>query len=252
MLKRALIFATALLAAACGPSAEGVFLKYRPAYAALRADLMELAKLLPPPGAAGEPGTKQFLDPAPAFDETSGKDDNVEILMEPQLSDPEADDAKVGFDLRLAGGMLDGLRRTGPGVGIDSVEGDAAALGTDLLRGLAHRWIVACRAVRHDPPVATDEEHFEPGSIDLEAFLLDRKEKKVVLSFRFATRTDESVGFVYRGDGDKRERLEAWVRSNLWENARKELFRTSLRNCHGIGDRRERAAAPDPARSDEE
>jgi hypothetical protein len=212
------------LAAACGPSAEEIFAKHRPAFSARRADLAEIAKLLPAPGSAGEPEEKRFLDPAPICDEPARKS-NVEFLMEPQLADPDADEATVGLDLRLSGEFLLGLKWTGPKSPLRSFEGDPEALDLDLSAGLARRWLIVTRVLRHDPPVALDAEHFEQGFARFETWLVDLPGKSVLGGFGWEARTSEQVNFAYREGEDKQARLEAWAKSSLWENARKELFR---------------------------
>jgi hypothetical protein len=218
------LVAVVALAPACGPSAEEVLAKHRPAYAARRAELAGMARLLPAPGSVKEPEEKLFLDPPPRYDEPAGRID-TEMLMEPELSDPDAGAGADALDLRLSGELLRGLRWTGPMSPLRSFEGDPEALDRELAAGLACRWLVVTRVLAHDPPVAMDAEHFEPGSARFETFLLDLPANRVVQGFRWSAQSSDRVDFAYREGEDKQARLAAWAGSDLWENSRKELFR---------------------------
>ena len=86
--------------------------------------------------------------------------------------------------------------------------------------------------MKYEPAKAVDDNTYSPGYLDCEWFLADLKSGEIKASGRIQAETITKVEFVYKNDGERRERLASFANSTLFEDARKK-FVISLLNRTG-------------------
>jgi CheY-like chemotaxis protein len=96
--------------------------------------------------------------------------------------------------------------------------------GKSFEAALALRYLAVVRTLAYVKPVATSETEFEGGAAKFEVFLIDTQDKTVKASFAVEASSKPSVEYMYQeGKDDKKERLAAFARSTLWEDAREKI-----------------------------
>ena len=140
-----------------------------------------------------------------------------------------------GFDLRLVPDKLDLIlsnvyvlpfRDVGPEgmTAEDRAHASYEHYSKRFEAALGLRYLAVVRTLSYVKPVATSETAFEGGTAKFEVFLLDTQDKTVKASFPVEARSKPSVEYVYQeGKDDKKERLAAFARSTLWEDAREKI-----------------------------
>jgi hypothetical protein len=128
-----------------GPTVDELIELYKQPFAEVRTRWKAIHSKLPPPGASKV--GKQKLSPAPVWDEARPERNNIEILADSQLLDP---DARLEYgELYLSGDLLRPVMWTGPKNPMsESVRGEQASeeLEAEFQRALAMKWLAVYRA----------------------------------------------------------------------------------------------------------
>jgi hypothetical protein len=219
---------TGLLHAGCGPTNQDLLNDYRDRFDVRRKQFAVIADKLPEKGATLENGCKAPLVVKPVYDEKA-KSYNLEIVMEPQLKDPDVRlDRATALDLNVSGGLLRGMQWTGPknpmAERVLNTRAEAS-LRAQLEEAVATRYLLVNRAVSYTPPKALDEKTFTKAEADVEAFLYELQSGELLCSFRFSAVSEDSVHYEYKESDDPKDRLESFAYSTLWVHARKEEAR---------------------------
>jgi hypothetical protein len=201
----------------CGPSADDIVNRHRPAYAALKAKLAKLADKLPAGRImADQPPVRPF-DPQLVLstDDATG---NAEAVMVEHLT---SDDARPEFDLNLSSDLTAALAWTAEGRSIGG--GDPAFMDATLTRGLNLRYLVVHRIADLKLPEAVTDREYRPGSVVVEGFVFDLGSEELVASYTATATTDDRVEATVLPDEKDAEALVRFARSTLWSNCRKAI-----------------------------
>ena len=220
--------AAAMTLVGCGGETVGHMLqRYAPQFNERRQQFQKIAAALPAPGSVTQ-ASHASLSPKPVYDEAHESSNNTEIVMYDQLIDPDIkSEGHQRLDLLLHGNLLNAMQWTGPknpmSGGLDKKN---PQLEDTLKQAVGERYVVVLRPVRYIAPVAIDENTFKGGTADLEGFVADLQDLKVVGSFRYAARPAEKVEYsANKADNAavRQSRLEEFAYSSLYEDARKKL-----------------------------
>lgn len=189
------------------------------------------------------------------LDEAHEENSSAELLLAEQLRSPDARlEESSSLDLGLSGALLRCVRWTGTSSPMSASALSAregARLRRECGQALRMPWLVVLRSSLLVLPVASDGEHFTPGSARFDVLVYDAASGQLRASFVASAQTDERVQFTARTGGttemvqrrytrygvstsrttryvapeNPRERLEAAARSSLWANAREAVAR---------------------------
>lgn len=212
MFRLAWPYALLVVAVGCGPTAEQVVSRHRPAMLVLKAKLERLSAQLPPPGGFSQRSAK--LEPPLVLIEDNPAS-NCQSLMAAELQGKEAK-----FDLLLNNHLSTALYWT---ENPPSSGGDAAFMEKTFSAALAARYLVVHRVEESQLPTAVSGETFVGGDVPIEGFVFDLESEQLVAAYQFVARPAEAVDYQVRSNESETERLEAGARSTVWTDARKKL-----------------------------
>jgi hypothetical protein len=207
--------------AGCGKTNKDIIIENRPRVDAKREQLRLIGQKLPAPGTGVDKG-RLNLSPLPVFDKKK-REYNTDFLGVEQLADA---DAKPAYDLILSGPLVDCLLWTGPKNPMSSSALTQSA-SKDFARAfdeaVACRYAVAYRTLDHKKPVVVSEKSYHAGTLTLEVFVTDLEAKELLSTFRISARSAPIVEYVFKEGEDRTRAAEAWARSSLTMDARKQL-----------------------------
>lgn len=222
-----LLVAALLPLAGCpGPTIGQVADQFAPKVGARHAELKKVVAGLPAAGSLSAPTAATGLTPAPEY---RRKDQvyTLDIVQVEHVDDPTVDIRLAGkLDLLSSEVLVAALRDVAPG---HLKEDDRARSSYETYprrfeRALALPWVALVRTVEYVKPEAVSETEFKAGHAKLEVFLVDAQAGAVKASFPVEARSKTDVRYEYRkGDDDPKERLAAFARSTLWEDAREKI-----------------------------
>lgn len=228
-MRRAAFFAPllALALTGCPPSLGEVADQFAPKLGARHADVKQVVSTLPAPGSLTAPTAAAGLTPAPVYDEDAGTY-TMDIVQLEQLEDPKVELRLLPdkLDLLTSNVYVSPLGDVGPnGMSAeDRARSSNEFYGKRFEAALALRYLAVVRTISLAKPIATSETEFEGGEATFEVFLIDTQDKAIKASFPVAARSKPSVEYTYQeGKDDKKERLAAFARSTLWEDAREKV-----------------------------
>lgn len=211
----------------CPPTFGEVADQFAPKLNAQHAELEKVASTFPAPGSVKAPTAATGLTPAPVHDEDAGTY-TMDLVQLEQLEDPRFEFFRFPdkLDLILSKVYVVPMKEVSP----EGMSADDRARSSNeyypkqFERALALRYLAVVRTVTYVKPVATSETQFEGGTATFEVFLLDTQDKTIKASFPVEARSKPSVEYMYQeGKDDKKERLAAFARSTLWEDAREKI-----------------------------
>jgi len=221
----------AMLWSGCGggETTRQVLQRYGPQFNERRQQFKNIAGSLPAPGGVQD-ASPVNLSPRPVYDEKHHSSNNTEIVMYDQLIDPDIrSEGHNRLDLILSGNLLTAMQWTGPKNPMSSEGLDRRSnpdLEQELKQALGEQYLVVLRPVKFVAPVATDENTFTPGTADIEGYIVNLPDQKVVGSFRYTAQSSARVEYSSRkGDTSaaRQSQLEEFAYSSLYEDARKKL-----------------------------
>jgi hypothetical protein len=219
-----------------GETMGDVIERYRPRFAEERTKLKRIVEKLPATGSVQGDTLPANLDPKPVYD-VPNKTFNTAILMAENCTDPDLElKAPAEFDLLFhEDEFRTHLQWTGDKnpMAESARKADAKDLAKRLDRSLDLRYLVVARPVRYDPPRVVNEKTFTGAELDLEVFLVDLRSEQVLGSFRRSFRPDAQVLVGFRKDRKENESAEAFVYSNMWSKAQKEVTAALARGTGG-------------------
>jgi hypothetical protein len=201
----------------CGPSADGIVEKHRPAYVALKAKLTKLADKLPAGRMTADQPPMQPLDPQLMLS-TDAAAGNAEAVMVENLT---SDDPRPEFDLNLSSDLTAALAWTAEGR--SNSTGDAEFMEATLTRGLNLRYLVVHRIADLALPEAVTDREYRPGSVVVEGFVFDLASEELLASYVVTATTDDKVEATVLPDEKDAEALVRFARSSMWTNCRKQI-----------------------------
>lgn len=211
----------------CPPSMGEVADQFAPKLNAHHAEVRKVVSTFPAPGSLAAPTAATGLTPAPVYDEDKGTY-TMDLVQLEQLEDPKVELRLVPdkVDLILSNVYVQPLRQVVPeGMSAeDRAHASFELYGKSFEAALALRYLAVVRTLAFVKPVATSETEFEGGTAKFEVFLIDTQDKTVKASFPVEASSKPSVEYMYQeGKDDKKERLAAFARSTLWEDAREKI-----------------------------
>lgn len=228
-MRRTLALAPLLVVAltGCPPSMGEVADQFAPKLNAHHAEVKKVVSALPAPGSLAAPTAATGLTPAPVYDEDKGTY-TMDLVHLEQVEDPKVELRLVPdkLDLILSNVYVLPVRDVGPEgmTAEDRAHASYELYSKRFEAALALRYLAVVRTLSYEKPVATSETEFEGGAAKFEVFLIDTQDKTVKASFPVDARSKPSVEYVYQeGKDDKKERLAAFARSTLWEDAREKI-----------------------------
>ncbi len=224
----------------CGEKNGELFTKVRPQYEPLRRQVQKIAAELPSSQdtqlATKLGGKHDALDPKPVL--RADGHGNLVFLHFRQLTDVGVRiDELSDLDLYLASDF-----RTFLGWISEPTTLSASTLqarwGQKFLDMLAQpraqvRYLGIYRPVQYERPIAQNEKSFTGGHAELDFFIYDLADGKLLAQWRQTTRPDETVSYLYKPGEDKKERLESWARSSIYTNMLKALAESLPREVGG-------------------
>ena len=218
-----------------GETSQEVVNRFKPQYAELRAKLQQLAGKIPQ--RASERKVTGSLTPQPVYTTQTDKPANTDILMHPQLLDPDAKlDQSNQLDLQLANHLLRALQWTGDKNPMSAAALKAKATDSvirDLEQGLQIRYLAVAKMAAYAPVAAVDKKTFRGGQATLDGFLVDLTNQSVVCSFTVSAKAQEQISYTYKENEDATEALAKLARSSLWSAARQEFIKALNEKCGG-------------------
>lgn len=209
-----------VLAGGCSKTHKEIVKPYISDYQEIRQKLRDIADLLPPPATTTDSEPQELDPPFKLLHKEIG--DNAEALMIGQLTDPET--KNLPFDVMLSDNLLVSLNWTSDERKDDDYRGaDAEFMKRTLEAGRSLRYFVVHRVLDIKLPEAIGPEEFTAGSVTLEGFVVDLKNEKIVANYVVTAKTPAQVEFVYK-EGDSREaRLQAFAKSEVFTDARRQI-----------------------------
>lgn len=210
----------------CPPTFGEVADQFAPKLNAHHAELKKVASTFPAAGSIKAPTAATGLDPAPVYDEDAGTY-TMDLVQLEQLEDPKFEFFRFPdkLDLLLSNVYVVPVKEVAP----EGMSADDRARSSNeyypkqFERALALRYLTVVRTLSYAKPVATSETQFEGGTATFDVFLIDTQDKTIKASFAIEARSKPSVEYMYKEGDDKKERLAAFARSTLWEDAREKL-----------------------------
>lgn len=234
-MKKKLYLALLVIAAAaqfgCGPKISDVIKKYQADYQKKRDQFKEIANSLPAKGSVNGNTPCGSLSPALEFNKKT-KQYNTEMVMYDELLDP---DASPKNNLLVNSDMLVSMQWTGPKNPLSpSVLGNSGAdMEKTLKSALNYRYLVVNRITNIREPVAVDEKTFTPGQMSMESFVVDLSNNKPLCSFTASAQSAPDVSYSYKTNQSKKDQLEKFAYSTMWEEARKKLVDNLIQTTKG-------------------
>lgn len=172
-----------------------------------------------PPAATG-PGASA-LTPRPVYRQEEGRY-NMEFVPKARVTDPAA---KVELDLFLGD---PGLIRALLWLQEDPTGSDTSKAGESFIEGLKTaaglRYVLIYDSGTYTRPKATSATQYTGGVLHMQCHLVDLTTQQPVLHFRVQAAVPPTMKYEYKkGQEDPAERLEAWVSSAIWEEARRQI-----------------------------
>ncbi len=137
------------------------------------------------------------MDPEPVFVYGAPSSSNIDIIMEEQLRDPDFRfKTPEQFQILLHYGLGRFLIWTGTQQSFNGLLRDAKAdrlLERDLERALRQPYLVVVRTVRYQPAVLLGDKQYKDAIVDLEAFLIDARQPRILGSVRVHSGADMLV-----------------------------------------------------------
>lgn len=205
--------ALCLLLAACGPAPEEIVEEYRPR-------LEEHIKKMETVSRKAGANTAAQSAPPADLKLTFGAGGNARVLHAERLDEDPA--FKPELDLILSDFWLTLVQDSLKGSPIQ--DGDAMRAACDEV--LAVQYLVIVRTLSKSEPVVMGEESFAGGSWEAELYVCDVAKGELLGGWTVNARNDEKVTV----DTSK---IESWLHSNLWENARKSVNEALSKHTSG-------------------
>lgn len=202
-----------LLLAACGPSADDLINEYRPQAEPRMAAVAGVAK-------AAAAHSAELAEPSVQLTFGDGRDAaivHLELLDEDPKTKPDLDFHIVNFWLEFPRDCLAGRADF-------DIDADAVRSGFDQL--LALKYLVVIRTRLFAAPVSTDDKSFSPGLWQGEVLVYEIEGAKLLGGYSVSAGNDAEVTV-------NTQSVDSWLRSNLWENARKEVKKVLEKHAKG-------------------
>jgi hypothetical protein len=221
------LYVVAFVVAGCGggETNQQVIDRYKPQFAQKREQWQAIARQLPAAGTTLPTPTPLKLDPRPLYDRSGGPC-NTEIVMHEQLLDPDVNLARDGkFDLQLSDRLLLAMRWTGPqnpmSAGARQQRAGELCSAKAFEAALNTRYLVVMRLTALEKPQAVNEKTFRGGKLELEGFLVDLSSQELLGVVRVSAQPAKEGDYVWKESEDQQRRMEEWIGSSMWSDARK-------------------------------
>lgn len=211
----------------CPPSMGEVADQFAPKLNAHHGEIKKVMSTFPAAGSVKAPAAPVALTPAPVYDEDMGTYTMDIVQVEP-MEDPKFEFFRFPdkLDLTTTNVYVNPVREVSP----EGMDADDRARSSNEFYAkrfetvLALPYLAVVRTLTYVKPVATSETEFEGGTATFEVFLIDTRDKTIKTSFPVEAKSKPSVEYMYQeGKDDKKERLAAFARSTLWEDAREKI-----------------------------
>ncbi|HTN73982.1 MAG TPA: NPCBM/NEW2 domain-containing protein [Pirellulaceae bacterium] len=218
--------ALALLTIGCGPSVNEVVDEYRPRMQELQAKLQRLAANMPQ--RVGDQAVTTQLQPR-LYKVEGDAQSNTEVRMIEQLTDDRADPK---LNLNVLGEWGACFRWLEPDSAPQSA--NAGSIRQAYEQTVNTRYLVVHRVKDLQAPRAIDDERFTPGAARIEGVVFDLNTEAIVATYTIDAQTSNQVNFAVRDGETRRDGLQRFADSSLWEDARKKTGEKLANMTYGV------------------
>lgn len=216
----ALVPLVVILLAGCRETHKEIVQPYLSDYQQMREKLKRIAESIPPPGTTVDSKPQTLDPPLKLLNEETG--DNAEALMFEQVTDPEV--INLPFDVLLSDNLLVSLNWTSDERKDDDYSGgDPEFMRRTLEAGRTLRYLVVHRVLDLTLPEAVGPQSFKPGTVTLEGYVVDLEDEQIVATYVLTAKTPANVRFVYKEGDSPEERLQAFAKSEVFTDARRQI-----------------------------